>query len=369
MFSICYGANNDFFNPGKKQELQEDVQNNRTSHSIKSNHIFASYEDKIPKNAYVKQLIPLQIRITTTEDFNFIRINSSNKEIGIIHDLSPVWEKIDTNTYTKTIYFQAKKPTDTLPELIVTFEGKSEIQEIAYLPFQKISIISINDDEGKFIDIFAQDLQINKFKTSRFNEDSLIMVLEINILGANSNDIYFQNIQKQGTDSKSGVFPNETLFYFLIFPDTLQSIEFSYFNLTKNGFEHIKLPIVIGEEDLSTQIGLNPKKSVFEFYKEITIAILAALFFLLFLFRRKYIFLIIALLLTGYFTYKKVSFVDIKLKNNTKVRILPTEKSTIFFTTDSSIEVEKLNQIKSYIKVLLPNGKIGWVKESDIVKD
>lgn len=383
LITLCFGADNpskfhadtvknqniDFFNPGIKKSEEASQEKSDFVPYTKSQYIFTSFTNEIPKTSYTHQLIPLQIKATVSAKFNQINISSTKEEIGTLYQTHLPWEKIDEHNYQKTVYFQPKVQTDFIPALKVRFEMEDGLEDISYLPSQKIDIIDINDDGGKFINLFAKSLHVNNFKTSRFDEHSLIMVIEFKTAKANSDDIYFKQFEKQGIDSKSGSFLDETIFYFLIFDEDLKNIEFSYFNLENNNFEPIKLPVVISEDDLSTHIGLNPKKSVFELYKDIGMGAIALLFLVVFIFRKRYFYLIIALLFAGILIYKQISFTKLMLKDNTKVRILPTEKSTIFFTTQNPTEAEKLNTIKYYIKVLLPNGKIGWVKEDDIIKN
>lgn len=383
LLSLCFGVDSspnfqsdtkneqssDFFNPGVKKDAQEEQQEIKFTQKTKSKYIFTSFSQELPKTSYTNQLIPLSVKATVTTDFNHIAISSTNETIGAIYPTDLEWEKIDENNYQKIVYFQANTPATSIPSLKVDFETKDGIKDTTYLPPQKIDIIDIKDDDGKFINIFAKSLHVSNFKTNRFDEDSLIMVIEFKAQEANLNKIHFNNFEKQGVDSTSGSFLEKTVYYFLIFKEGIHNIEFSYFNLENNNFKTIKLPVTISENELSTHIGLNPKKSVFELYKDIGMGAMALFFVIIFFFRKRYLYLIIALLFAGALTYKKVSFADIIIKDNTKVRILPTEDSTIFFTTTNPTEVEKLNQVKHYIKVLLPNGKIGWVKEDDIIKN
>ena len=57
----------------------------------------------------------------------------------------------------------------------------------------------------------------------------------------------------------------------------------------------------------------------------------------------------------------------ITISKDTRLRIVPTEKSTIFYTTDRVLQVERLGTRDNYIKVLLPTGEIGWIKDENIL--
>ena len=49
--------------------------------------------------------------------------------------------------------------------------------------------------------------------------------------------------------------------------------------------------------------------------------------------------------------------------------ILPMERSTVFFTSDKILDIEKLGERDNYIKILLPDGKIGWTDRENIIKN
>ena len=49
--------------------------------------------------------------------------------------------------------------------------------------------------------------------------------------------------------------------------------------------------------------------------------------------------------------------------------ILPMERSTVFFTSDKVLDIEKLGDREGYIKILLPDGKIGWTERENIIKN
>ncbi|WP_454991229.1 SH3 domain-containing protein, partial [Campylobacter rectus] len=54
------------------------------------------------------------------------------------------------------------------------------------------------------------------------------------------------------------------------------------------------------------------------------------------------------------------------LKQNINVKILPTQNSSVFYTSKAQQKVEILGEREDYVKILLDDGKIGWVKKDDI---
>lgn len=217
--------------------------------------------------------------------------------------------------------------------------------------------------------VIASSLKVNKYKTTQFNDKNHIIVIEMEAKDSNLGDFKLNWVQKDGIDSFQDNLPFFKIFYYAIIPNYQKNFVFSYFNSEKNDFEKISLPIVVDADEVSTQIGLNPKESSLQAYKNGFYAFIILSFVVLFIRRRKfiYILLIVALLLLIF--YDKTPINDIKIEPNTKVKILPTENSTIFHTIDRPMYAERLAVKKEYIKILLPNGKIGWIKEKSVIKD
>jgi uncharacterized protein YgiM (DUF1202 family) len=59
----------------------------------------------------------------------------------------------------------------------------------------------------------------------------------------------------------------------------------------------------------------------------------------------------------------------ITIAKETRLRIVPTEKSTIFHTTKKELQVERLGSRENYIKILLPTGEIGWIKDENVLSN
>lgn len=361
----------------KKEEIKketfdkEDVENRsyeftKDSTIFNPKTLFVSYKE-LPVTGYVGEMIPLMVRVIVTEKFDEIKVEYE-KNNGILYNFKPSWRKDSDNTYEKTIYFQPKTTMEKLPKFKVSILKNGKIIESSNLPDTKLNIIKLNDDDGRFINVFANNLTVKKFKTTQFNDSALIMIMELQTSYASLNNIKFNNIIKQGIDSKFGEFPDVKLYYFLVFSNDTASINFSYFNTTINDFEIINLPVIVEQDDLSTQIGLNPKKSKFELYKDIGLGVLVIILLGFFIYSKKYIYAFLAIVLSLYIFYVRGT-TTLTIKSGSKIRILPTEKSTIFYTISTSIQAEELNSVKPYIKVLLPNKKIGWVKEEDVIKN
>ena len=103
-----------------------------------------------------------------------------------------------------------------------------------------------------------------------------------------------------------------------------------------------------------------------QIYKILAAILLAIVFFGLYFYKRKIIFLILGICVLAVLFYLLSIKTAVSLKPNAEIRIQPTFNSTIILKTKDVIEVKILADRHGYYKVLLEDERIGWVKEDDI---
>ncbi len=339
-----------------------EIIDNNISQNSKQNLIYLSY-DKKPSRVYVKQIFEIKIKaVVATTKFDKISTNFKGGVGYKVLNKNNSWKWYNDNIYFNTYYIQVTKDNSVFPKITVSILLKNDVIAKGILKPITPNIIKLQYDP-LFSGVIANNLKLVKTKTTKFNNKSNILVMEIEGNKANLRDFKVANTLKDGIDSYSVSLPNIKVFYFAIIPNTEKIFRFSYFNLKLNKFEKLSIPVEIDTEDTSTQLGLNPKESKLEIYKNITLVSIALFSLFIFLFRRKIVYILIFIVIVVYLFIFYNPFDSIILKKNTKIRILPTYNSTIFYITNRKIIAEKLNTVKDYIKVLLPNGKIGWIKK------
>ncbi len=326
--------------------------------------IYLSYVKK-PQRAYVNQIFKIKIKaIVATTKFDKIVTNFSGNNSYTILNPNNSWKWYNDNIYFNTYYIKSKTENVLFPRIIVSLlEGSNAIAKSSLQPINP-EIIKLKNT-SIFSGVIADNIKIIKTRTTKFNKNSNIFIMEIQGKNANLRDFRLRNVIKDGIDSYDINLPNIKIFYFAIISNKRKILNFSYFNTNTNSFEKYSIPIEIDNEDTSTQLGLNPKESKLETYKNIVLIAIAFFSLIVFIFRRKIVYIIIFSVIVVYLLLFYNPFDSIILKKNTKIRILPTYNSTIFYITDRKIVAEKLDSIKMYIKVLLPNGKIGWIKKEN----
>jgi hypothetical protein len=355
LFSIVFVANAQFFDDSAYEEV------------LVPKSIFITYEEK-PKNIYVNEVYPVKVKIVAAVE-QILDIKTYFLDGNGTQILNPTnqWQKINDNTLINTYYYKTENENAKIPDIQVNIQVDEFSQESEQIKGFSPHIIKLEGDEH-YCGVLAKSFEIKKHKSNRFDNESNIVILEINAHMSNLEDFTLPWVIRDGIDFVSYTHPDCKIYYFAIVPNHLKNFEFKYFDLTSNRFVRKRFPIILENDDVSTQIELNPKESSYNFYKNMIIAIIAVAFFILFLIRKKYLYLILFFGLIVYVLYQFAPLKTLTLKKGTKVSILPTKNSTIFFISKSRCNAQMLNKIDGYVKILLPNNKIGWIKDEDIIK-
>lgn len=333
-----------------------------------SKSLFLSVEET-PSKVYVGQVFSIKLKAIVANDKidGLGNTFSSATGVDVLNPQNP-WERSRDNTYYNTFYFKINSKTAVMPRLSVSLVERQEALESEIITLNTPQLIQLKADPF-FSNVIAQSLTINKYKTTTFDAKNVIIVLEIEATAANLKDFKLSGIAKSGIDSFSDNGTSQKIYYYAILPNYQKSFDFTYFDLGSNKFNKITLPMNIESDEVSTQLGLNPKESIFEFYKTVGYGILSFIFFIILLKRRKWYYFVLSLIFLALFFLDQNPLNNAKLKSNSTIMILPMERSTVFFTSDKILDIEKLGERDNYIKILLPDGKIGWTDRENIIKN
>jgi len=347
------------------QNIYDNNESNETNNSTleKAQSIFLSYEE-IPDKIYVGEIFTIKVKAIIAND-NFEDILSNFEDSQDIEIINPdaKWQWFSDNIFYNTFYIKANSLSAKLPSLILNIYQNSIKIDSGILEATTPSIIKLNGTK-QFSGVIAKSLSIKKHKTTQFDDKSYIIVLELEGKEANLKDFSLKWVTRDGIDSSSTNLPYSKIYYYAIIPNFTKNFIFTYFNRTSNKFEKISIPIVVSDEKISTQIDLNPANSGLQIYKDGAYAFMALVLIILFIRRRKIAYIIFLILLIGLVFYDKNPLNSVKIEKGSQIKILPTKKSTIFYITNRTLYAQKLDEKDDYIKILLPNGKIGWINDS-----
>ncbi len=340
----------------------ENIANQNDFNKTKENLLYLSYEKK-PERIYVNQIFKVKLKaIVATTNFNKIITNFNGYRSLTILNRNNSWKWYNDNIYYNTFYFKALSANTKFPKILISLSNNGKIIASQSLNEINPEIIKLKQNKD-FSGVIAENLEVVKSKATQFNQNSNILVLEITGKNANLRDFHIANVIKDGIDSFDINLPKSKIYYFAIIPKNENTFKFSYFNTIQNRYMDFSIPITVVEDAVSTQLELNPKESKMYIYENIFLLAIAFLFLILFYFKRKKRYIFVFLCVVGYLIVFYNPFDDIILPKGTKITILPIYNSIVFDVTNRKIVAEKLDSISKYIKILLPNGKIGWVRK------
>ena len=367
------------------------------------------YVEDFPKKIYKNQIFPITLKLIKTDiDFEEINTTLTSKKITI-HNRDEKWKWYDENTYYNTYYLQASKKTSSLPFIEISLLGEKQTKEdddlsgiasvlaelnlstpeeatkpttqneldtpnaakkqiIAQTSLQlpEISYLPIKWEKN-YSSLVAKELRIVNFENKEYDKKHNIIAMEIETTLANVDDFLIQNdnIIKQEINQILSNPPYSNLIYYAIVDNKLKNFEFNYFNTQKSQFEYISLPIFVKLDTISTQTDISPKKSNIHIWRLSALAGVAFVLLIFFLYRKKYLYLLSAMIVLGVAGYSMLPKEAITIIEGAKIRILPIDKSTTFHILHAPMTTEALQRTNSFTKIIY-NNKVGWVHEKFI---
>jgi hypothetical protein len=337
--------------------------------NIESKELYLEYSSH-PQRVFTGQKFDIELKaliLKPADSYDKI-ITSFSKEDNIdILTSDIIWKKNKASEYKTTISYKIFQDEFVLPTITLSLYKNEEIVDFISIESPEIQYEKIAVNQKLFSKVIAKKLEVFTVKAKQYNNNILHTTINLKATNGNLEDFILNSYSEdQGIDSLSDLYPIQNLYYYVMIPIHTKEIKFTYYNTESKGFVTMKLPIILDEELVSTQTELNPYNSSILIYKQILSGSLLLLFIILFIFKRKNIYLIFLMICIAIFTYLFIPNKKILLKENVNVYILPSNNSTVFKTLESKEIVEIVNEKKYFIKVLFNNQSIGWLKKDDI---
>lgn len=325
--------------------------------------IYLSYED-VPQRVVKGEIFPITLKtLSTVKDFEDIDYKFS-KLSGLKMLTTTPDRKQKGKYFYDTFYLLSTQSWAKLPDVNATLISQADYNS-TFITGQKLNIITLNPKKN-FSKIIANSFELVEYKTTSYDKQHNIIVFVATANNCDISSMNFKNVYKQGSESMTESFIDSKITYFLVIDKNIENFSFSYFNLLKNRFDVITIPIVVDEDSVTTQSDLKPKDQSKERLKMSIAAGVALMAFIFILWRRKYVYLIFLIIPLAYIAYLAIPDQEICIKGGTQIRLLPVENGTIFETTASKQTLLKEGSVKNFVKIKLKNERIGWVKNEDI---
>jgi len=324
--------------------------------------IYLSY-DETPDRVVQGEIFTITLKaLSTVKNFDDISYEFSNYHGIKLLDEVPQREQKGKFLYD-TFHLLSTSRSIKLPDVKATLLASKEYNS-TFIKGKTLNVIQLNPKKN-FSNVIANSLELVKYKTTSYDTTHNIVIFVATAQNANLNTMHFKNVFKQGVESLNDSYLNSKIIYFIVVDKRVENFTFSYFNLLKNRFKRITIPIIVIDDSVTTQSDLKPRDQSHNLQKIYAASAVAIFGFILILIKRKYIYLAFILLPLGYIAYLSIPEESICIKKGAQIHLLPVDNGIIFETTQSSYFLLKEGQTDRYIKVKLKNNKIGWVKNED----
>ncbi|WP_120829123.1 SH3 domain-containing protein [Helicobacter pylori] len=285
----------------------------------------------------------------------------------------PKWKKVEKELFRATYYYKIKGIKASIPPLEVSaFSNKDKYIDHSIAPKVALQVTDLSKNP-RYANVMAKDLQVVQYKTKDYDDKNNILVMELAFKEANWEDFTIKEAIKQGFDNASlnQIKAKEgSVFYYCVLPKTLQNLSFDYFSLSNRQFKTLSFSAIPTQDTTGIQSDLIPKNNFLVFSNVALVALLAlCVFFLVlfFIFGRKLIFLGLGILCLGFVLYHLLfTQKSALLLAHKKIRILPTQNSTILGLSKDEMPIKILGSHDDYYKILTPHEQIGWVKKDEV---
>ncbi|BAW58765.1 SH3 domain-containing protein [Helicobacter pylori] len=282
----------------------------------------------------------------------------------------PKWKKVEKELFRATYYYKIRGIKASIPPLEVSaFSNKDKYIDYSIAPKVTLQVTDLSENP-RYANVMAKDLQVLQYKTKDYDDKNNILVVELAFKEANWEDFHIKEALKQGFDNASlnQIKAKEgSVFYYCVLPKTIQNLSFDYFSLPNKQFKTLSFSTIPAQDTTGIQSDLIPKNNFLVFSNVALLALCVFFLVLFFIFGRKLIFLGLGILCLGFVLYNLLfTQKSALLLAHKKIRILPTQNSTILGLSKNEMPIKILGSHDDYYKILTPHEQIGWVKKDEV---
>jgi hypothetical protein len=318
----------------------------------------------LPTRPYVGEIIALSVKLTPVDVASGNLEYTLQNEEGIrIFSDTPRRSVKEDGVYD-TFYFLVQSSSIRFPDITATLTSSGATSET--LVGTTLSATTLSPPTG-FANVLADKFEIVNYKTTPYNNESNVVIFTVKASRCNINDFTIPNAIKQGFESKLSNVGESQMTYYAIIPNNDTSLSFSYFNLSKQRYESLTIPIVVDDDTVSTgQSDLSPTDARHTELKVGAAAVTVLILFALFYWRRQKWYLYTAAAPMFYILYAVLPNQNICVKKDAPIYLLPIKNGTIFEMTLQEEHLEAEKEVGDFVKVHLSDDKVGWVNKRDL---
>ncbi len=335
---------------------------------IQAKLLYQSYYE-LPTKLFKGQVFTLTIKALSAEqDFEGLNYNFSN-ETGLSLLSEEKERKINAPYFYDTFYFQVTGDRVRTPDVrtsLIFKDNSGSLEET--LKGERINTVRLNPEKD-FSRVLAENFKILEYKTSQYDNQHNIVVFSAEAKMANLNDFSLKAAYKEGIDVYEQELPYSNFTYYAVVSKQLNELKFTYFNLNTRRFQDVVIPIIVINDRVSTQTDLAPTQNTHVFAKIIAAGLVSAVGIILFIYRRKKLYLLIVILPLFFIAKLSVPIKHVCVKEDSNIYLLPMKNGTIFEKVPFRFKTESLGEAENFTKIRMQNNQIGWVQDENLCQD
>jgi len=314
----------------------------------------------VPKQVYEKQIFPISFLVTSSVSNENVSFNFYGNKKPVLQEPEIIHN--ETKTFY-TFYFKTTQKLFKIPQIAVTLNGKEKVLNGVKIPVKKLP------KAKNFSGVIASGLKVKNHQVSVFDESSNMIAISLEAHDANLEDIYIPSALKDGVENAKRTGSKMEIHYYIVLPSSDKSLTFSYFDTIKETFVNKTIPIQLHDGTVAAQTDLNPKDDSFEALKKYALLSLSILFVLLFLWKRDFFYLVLAVIAAAILLTFYTALATVCVKEGSPLYIVPTSTSTTSVHIDKKFTTTKLAERNEFVKIKYKNGTVGWIKNENLCKD
>ncbi len=321
-----------------------------------------NYKENIPERVFNGEYFTITVKALSTIQ-QHDRLNYTFKGGRGAKLQNSVPDRVDKDSYVlDTFYFLATSGTIVLPDITASIG-----EEHSTLKGEKIEGVSLNPD-NKFAGILADSFDVTAVDAKKYDNKHNIITFEAEAKHCNIDAFKLNGANEQGFETVNNGVATSSMTYYAVIPKKFETLEFTYFDLLKERYMKVKIPIEVLDDSVSTQSDLKPTENKNYLIKSaIAGAVIIVALILLLVYRKWWI--IVFVIVPGiYIAMQATPAEQVCVNADAPLYLLPIENATVFDRLPAQGTFEVKHSVEGY-KQITHNSKIGWVSEDDICSD
>ncbi|WP_345977178.1 hypothetical protein [Sulfurimonas sp. HSL3-7] len=330
-----------------------------TALQAKQKVIYLSYSDDLPERVFNGEFFPVTIKtLSTIGQHHMLKYSFTGGRGARLQNKVP--DREDKGTYVlDTFYFLATSSTIVLPDITASIDS-----ERSSLGGESIEGVSLNPD-NKFANILADSFHITAVDAKKYDNKHNILTFDAEAEHCNIKAFKLHGVEDQGFESVNDGIKKAKMTYYAVLPKKYEKLEFTYFDLEKERYMKVRIPIEVIDDSVSTQSDLKPTENKNYIIKMAVAAVIIVIALVLLIVYRKWWITLFIIIPGIYIALQAAPAENICVNADTPVYLLPIENATVFDIVSSQGSFEVKHSVKGY-KQITYNKKIGWISEDDI---